>query len=191
MFTQMDLFLATYDDLEEQEKREQERRKKAEMLEKLEKARLERLDFLTKNLTPRQHRLVNYLKDNFETGKYFTIEEICAAELGYELNTNPKAHDKCVALGNDIRQINWAIASRYSIIVKDKKGSCKLCESKIEFDKWKQGELAPLERKWKYLNTLEYKADRDGTMPLINLRDRALTDKEYDFVDVYKGEKKK
>lgn len=191
MTDQLDLFLATHEDLEEQAKKEQQRKQQAQLLERLEKQRQERQDFLTKTLTTRQHRLVNYLEEHFVNGKYFTIEEICAAELGYELNTNPKSHDKCVALGNDIRQINWAIASRYSIIVKNKKGSCKLCESKQEFDKWKQGELAPLERKWKYLNTLEYKADRDGTMPLINLKDRALEEDEYEFVDVYKGEKKK
>lgn len=190
MCEQLNLFLATNEDLEEQAKREQQQEQQRQLLERLEKQRQERQDFLTKTLTTRQHRLVNYLEEHFETGKYFTIEEICNAELGYTLNTNPYTHDKCVALGNDVRQINWAIASRYSIIIKDKKGGCKLCESKEEFDTWKKAEKEKIEKKHQYLNTLEYKADRDGTMPLINLRDRALTDKEYEFVDVYKGEKK-
>ena len=155
-----------------------------ELIERLKK---ERLEFLTKNLTPRQHKLIDYLERNFEHGKYFSIEDICNADLGYELNTNPKTHDKCVSLGNDIRQINWKIGHRYSIIVKDKKGGCKLCESQEEFDNWKQSELEPLDRKWKYLNNLSYKASWHGTAPLINLNDRALTLDEIEFVDVFKG----
>ena len=171
MVEQMDLF-------------EQSKNNDEELIEKL---KLERIEFFTKNLTPRQHRLINYLENNFEHGKFFSIEQICSADLGYELNTNPKTHDKCVSLGNDIRQINWKIGHRYSIIVKDKKGSCKLCESQEEFEEWKQSELAPLERKWKYLNNLSYKASWHGTAPLINLNDRALDINEIEFVDVFKG----
>lgn len=155
--------------------------------ELIEKLRQERIEFLTKNLTPRQHRLIDYLENHFEHSKYFSIESICNADLGYELNTNPKTHDKCVSLGNDIRQINWKIGHRYSIIVKDKKGGCKLCESQEEFEEWKASELAPLERKWKYLNNLSYKASWHDTAPLINLNDRALDTNEIEFIDVFKG----
>lgn len=181
----MDLFATTNCDYEEEQKEKEQRMNVALAIEQKQK---ERQEFLIKNLTSRQHRLVDYLKDNFVSGKYFSIEEICESGLGYELNKNPYTHDKCIALGNDIRQINWSIGSRYSIIVKDKKGGCKLCESKQEFDEWKQSELAPLERKWKYLNNLEYKADRDGTMPIINLNDKPINEKDLEFVDVYKGE---
>ena len=153
----------------------------------IERLRQERVEFLTKNLTPRQHRLIDYLEDNFVQGKYFTIEEICNADLGYELNTNPKTHDKCVSLGNDIRQINWKVGQRYSIIVKDKKGSCKLCESLDEFNEWKDSEKKPLEKKWEYLNNLTYKARLHDTAPLINLKNRALKEDEIEFVDVFKG----
>lgn len=155
--------------------------------ELIEKIKQQRIEFLTKNLTPRQHRLIDYLEKHFEHGRFFSIEEICNADLGYELNTNPKSHDKCISLGNDIRQINWRIGHRYSIIVKDKKGGCKLCESQAEFDEWKASELAPLERKWKYLSNLTYKASWHDTAPLINLNDRALDTEEIDFVDVFKG----
>lgn len=185
MELQLDLFSTSNTNFEEERKEQEKQRNIALAIEKKLK---ERQEFLTKNLTPRQHRLVDYLKDNFVSGKYFSIEEICESELGYELNKNPYTHDKCVSLGNDIRQINWAIGSRYSIIVKDKKGGCKLCESKQEFDEWKQSELAPLERKLKYLNNLEYKASLDDTMPIINLNDRALEDNELEFVSIYKGE---
>ena len=105
MNEQLDLFGSTNTDMEElaQEKEKQK------ILLKLEQAKKEREQFLTKNLTPRQHRLVDFLKDNFQKGRFYTIEEICPANLGYTLNTNPRTHDKCVALGSDIKAINWAI----------------------------------------------------------------------------------
>lgn len=180
---QLDLFLSTNEDLEQERIKEQQRN----LALKLEQQKKEREEFLTKNLTSRQHRLVDYLKDNFVSGKYFSIEEICNADLGYTLNTNPRIHDKCAMLGSDIRAINWAIASRYSIIIKDKKGGCKLCESKEEFDTWKNEEKAKVERKYQYLNNLEYKASRDGTTPIVNLNDRALTPEEVEVVEVYKS----
>ena len=111
---QLDLFATGNCDFEEEQKEVEEKRKVALEIERRKK---EREEFLTKNLTSRQHRLVDYLKDNFVSGKWFTIEELCSANLGYILNTNPRVHDKCASLGADIRAINWAIASRYSIII--------------------------------------------------------------------------
>lgn len=183
MVDQLDLFAVASCDFEE-EQRIKEKQRKAAM--EIEQRKREREEFLTQNLTTRQHRLVDYLKDNFQSGRFFTIEELCAAELGYSLNTNPKIHDKCVALGSDVRAINWAIGSRYSIIVKDKKGGCKLCESKEEFDEWKESEMKPLVNKIKYLNNLEYKASYDGTTPIVNLNDRALSVEEVEIVEVFK-----
>lgn len=185
MTDQLDLFTTSNCDYEEERKIKEHQKNLALYIERLKK---EREEFLTKNLTPRQHRLVDYLEDNFEKGKYFSIEEICNADLGYELNTNPYSHDKCVALGNDIRQINWKIGSRYSIIVKDKKGGCKLCESKEELETWREEEKKPLITKLEYLNNLEYKASFHDQVVLINLNDRALEEDEYDFVKVFKGE---
>ena len=182
---QLDLFATGNCDFEEEQKEVEEKRKVALEIERRKK---ERQEFLTKSLTSRQHRLVDYLKDNFVSGKWFTIEELCNANLGYTLNTNPRVHDKCASLGADIRAINWAIASRYSIIIKNKQGSCKLAESEDEFNSWKNEEKAKVERKYQYLNNLQYKADRDGTMPIINLNDRALEDNELEFVEVFKGE---
>lgn len=185
MCEQLDMFATSNSDFEE-EQRIKEHQKNLAL--KIERLRKEREEFLTKNLTPRQHRLVDYLEDNFKKGKYFSIEEICNTDLGYELNTNPYSHDKCIALGNDIRQINWKIGSRYSIIVKDKKGGCKLCESKEELDDWREEEKKPLITKLEYLNNLEYKASFHDQVVLINLNDRALEEDEYDFVKVFKGE---
>lgn len=185
MIDQLDLFATSNCDYEEEQK---ELEKQRNLTLKLEKLKKERQEFLTKNLTPRQHRLVDYLEEHFESGKFFSIEELCATSLGYELNTNPYTHDKCVALGNDIRQINWRIGSRYSIIVKDKKGGCKLCESQQELDDWRKEEKRPLVKKLEYLNNLTYKASWHDTAPLINLNDRALDIDEIEFVDVFKGE---
>lgn len=185
MVQQMDLFATTNCDFEEERRIEEKRRNIALAIEKAKK---EREDFLTKNLTTRQHRLVDYLKDNFVSGKYFSIEELCNADLGYVLNTNPKVHDKCAMLGSDIRAINWAIAERYSIIIKDKKGGCKLAESEQEFNVWREDEKAKIDRKYQYLNNLKYKADRDGTVPIVNLNDRALDLEEIKEVEVYKHE---
>ena len=184
MNNQLDLFCSMNCDYEEEQKEKTNAQKKAEMLEKLKK---EKEDFLTKNISPRQHRLVDYLEEHFENGKYFSIEELCESDLGYTLNTNPYTHDKCVALGNDIRQINWKIGYRYSVIVKDKKGGCKICESQQEFDDWKESEKKPLITKLEYLNNLSYKASWQDTAPLINLNDRALDIDEIEFVDVFKG----
>ena len=112
MVDQLDLFAVASCDFEE-EQRIKEKQRKAAM--EIEQRKREREEFLTQNLTTRQHRLVDYLKDNFQSGRFFTIEELCAAELGYSLNTNPKIHDKCVALGSDVRAINWAI-DRKSVV---------------------------------------------------------------------------
>lgn len=184
MTDQLDLFATSNHDFEEERKEQEKQRQIALRIERLKQ---ERLEFLTKNLTPRQHRLVDYLEEHFQQGRYFSIEELCAADLGYELNTNPYTHDKCVSLGNDIRQINWRIGSRYSIIVKDKKGGCKLCESKEELDTWKEEEKKPLVTKLEYLNNLVYKASFHDQVVLINLNDRALEEDEYEYVNVFKG----
>lgn len=186
MVEQYDLFATSNCDFEEEQRIKEKQRQKAMQLERL---RQERQDFLTKNLNSRQHRLVDYLKDNFVSGKYFSIEELCSANLGYTLNTNPRIHDKCAMLGQDIRVINWTIANRYSIIIKDKKGGCKLCESETEFNAWRDEEKAKIDRKYQYLNNLVYKAKQDDTMPMLNLNDRVLNDNELEFLEVFKGER--
>lgn len=182
---QLDLFATANCDYEEEQK---SKAKAREIALQIETQKRERQEFLTQNLTSRQHRLVDYLKDNFKCGYYFSIEELCGAGLGYELNNDPKCHDKCVALGNDIRQINWRIGSRYSIIVKNKKGGAKLCESMQEFEEWKESEMKPLVRKIEYLNNLNYKAEQDGVVALVNLNDRALTTEETKPIEVFKHE---
>ena len=138
-------------------------------------------------LTPRQHRLKNYLDANFVSGKFFTIEEICNAGLGYTLNTNPRKHDKCIALSNDVRAINWLIGvERYIPIIKDADGGVKLCESKDEFDAWYNKIDRKITRLYQYINSLKSKVEMDGYVPIINLAGRALTPEEQKPIDTYK-----
>ena len=125
-------------------------------------------------LNTRQWLLKKYLLDHFRSGEFITIEEICANVCYsdgvpcYQLNTNPYNHDKCACLSNDVRTINWSVDEGWKIIIKDTKGNVKLCESQEEFEEWRERELKPLEKKWKYLNNLVFKAKREGTMPFLN-----------------------
>lgn len=142
-------------------------------------------------LTTRQHRLRDWLEDNFISGKYFSIEEIVAGVKDkegrpfYTLNKDPYKHDKCIALSNDVRAINWCDTDRYKIIIKDSKGGCKLVESEEEFEIWRKKELAKIEPKYQYLNNLKWKAAREDTCPVVNLNNRALTPDEVKPVDVF------
>ena len=138
-------------------------------------------------LTPRQHALKNWLEQNFISGKYFTIEEICNAGLGYKLNTNPRIHDKCVALGNDVKALNWATnCERYIPIIKDKKGGIKLCETEQELKDFVDSETRKVDKVWQYANHLKSLIKVDGSVPIINLANRSLSLNEMKPVDVYK-----
>lgn len=137
-------------------------------------------------LTTRQHNLKNWLEDNFISGKYFSIEEICNADIGYHLNRDPKIHDKCVSLGRDVKQLNYATnVERYIPIIKDKKGGIKLCETEQELKVFIEGEKKRLENAYKYLNHLEGLISVDGTVPVVNLANRALKPEETQVVSIY------
>ena len=140
-------------------------------------------------LTTRQHNLKNWLEDNFESGKWFTIEEVCEAGIGYYLNKDPKSHDKCIALANDVKALNWATnVKRYIPIVKDKKGSIKLAESKQELKDFIQWQKDKVEQANKYANHLQSLIEIDGTMPIVNLANRCLGDKELKVISIYASE---
>lgn len=139
------------------------------------------------SLTSRQHSLKNWLENNFESGRFFTIEEICAAGLGYVLNTNPRIHDKCIALANDVKALNWATnRERYIPIIKNDKGSIKLCETEQELKDFVAKEKKKVEKAHQYANHLQSLISLDGTMPLFNLKNRPLSEKEIKPIEVYK-----
>lgn len=153
----------------------------------IERIMSKREKLLTRGLTTRQHRLKDWLEEHFESGRYFTIEEICRAGLGYELNTNPYNHDKCIALGSDVRDINWLAGyKRYIPIIKDNKGSIKLAESKQEVNDYIEKEKRKEEKHYQYYNHLASLSQMDGFIPFINLNNRALEDKEIKPVEVFK-----
>lgn len=145
-------------------------------------------------LNTRQWLLKKYLEEHFESGKFITIKEICdnvrfndGTPCYHYNNYDPYNHDKCAVLSADVRSINWSVDEGWKIIIKDKKGNVKLCENQSEFENWRAEQLRPMEKKWKYLNNLVYKAHLDGTMPIINQRNRVLDDDELKVVDVYAG----
>ena len=159
--------------------------------EELEKIRKEREKFLTKGLTTRQHRLKDWLRDNFVSGRYFTIEEVVAGVVDtagnpyYKLNTNPYTHDKCVALGSDVKAINWCITERYIPIVKNSKGSIKLAETKEEVEAYINAEKEKVQRKCEFLNTLASKVELDGYVVMVNHANRMLSEDEMKPIDVF------
>lgn len=141
-------------------------------------------------LTPRQWLLKRFLENNFKSGYYYSIEELVESVRDangnkvYKLNTNPYTHDKCVALGSDIKTINWNCNQGYKIIIKNEKGGAKLCESEEELNSWRNAELKKVEKKYQYLNNLKWKAERDGTMPILNQNLKPV--EELKVVEVYK-----
>lgn len=142
----------------------------------------------TRGINTRQWILKMWLEKNFVKGKYFSIEEICEqvvynGEHLYTLNKNPRIHDKCLLLGEDVRVINWNNVNGYKVIIKDSKGGIKLAESKEEFDNWYYDEMAEIESKYQYLNNLKNKTKWDGVVPLINKENNPV--KKYEPIDVF------
>ena len=154
---------------------------------------MENNEMIIKGLTTRQHRLKDWLKEHFESGRFFTIEEVVAGVVDsegvpyYTLNTNPRTHDKCVALGSDVKELNWHTnRDRYIPIIKDSKGSIKLCESKEELEEYIAKEKRKVEKAYKYYNHLNSLIAIDGTMPFINLANNVV--EEIKPIDVYAKE---
>lgn len=145
-----------------------------------------------KQLETRCHRLKDWLEENFVSGKFWTIEEIVRnvrdseGQPYYELNTNPHTHDKCIALANDVKQLNWHTnRERYIPIIKDKRGAIKLCENKEELEKYVDSEKKRIENTYKYYNHLDSLTKVDGTIPFINQANRVLDEKEIKPIEVY------
>lgn len=125
-------------------------------------------------LTTEQWLLKNYLEKNFRPNYYFSVEEVCNNVLRadgtpiYKLNTSEKCHAKCIKLWKDIRDINYDCEQGQKIIIKNKQGGMKYAESEEEFNAWRDHELKKVEKQYKYLNNLKWKANRDGDIPLLN-----------------------
>ena len=149
----------------------------------------------TKKLESRQHRLKDFLEANFISGKYWTIEEIVdlvrdsEGNPYYKLNVNPFTHDKCITLANDVKELNWHTnRERYIPIIKDSKGSIKLCENKKELEDYVAKEKAKYENAYKYYNHLNSLTELEGTMLFINQANRVLDSDEMKPIEVYAHE---
>lgn len=152
-----------------------------------------RQELKEKKMTTRQHALKNWLDTSFVSGKFFSIEEVVAGVVDkegkpyYKLNSNPRHHDKCLALSNDVREINWLIGvERYIPIIKDQYGGVKLCESKEEFEAWYNVIDKKVTRLYQYINSLKSKVEMDGYIPMINLAGRVLSGEEQVPIDTFK-----
>lgn len=142
------------------------------------------------NLNTRQWVLKMWLESNFQSGRYFSIEEVVEGvrlygEPLYELNKNPRIHDKCLLLSQDVNAINECVVNGYKIIVKNEQGGIKLCESQREFDEWYFRVTAPLFKTLKRMNLLKWKTKWDGTMPLLNKAGNPVPEKKQEFIDVF------
>lgn len=127
-------------------------------------------------LTTRQWRLKDFLEKHFEPGRFFSIREICDSvkftdgSNCYKYDDRPTSHDRCVALGNDVRSINWEQCEGWKLIIKDKQGGVKLAESTEEFEKWWKEQHDALENRYKLLSVMKTKAEKDGMMPIFNMK---------------------
>lgn len=145
-----------------------------------------------KGLTTRQKALRQWLDDNFVSGKFFSIEEVVSGFIDnegkpyYELNTNPKIHDKCIALGKDIKAINRLQIENYIPIIKDNKGGCKLAENKEEVKAFIEELREEAKNKAIYCNVIISKTNMEGIIPLFDVNGNVLTDSKP--IEVYKGQ---
>lgn len=170
MFEQMDLFFAsvsneTPSDNDLQEMHDKKNRQK--------------------HLTPRQWELLNFIKYNsLKECRKTTQHEIYLNVDGYEWNDDPKCHDHCPAIWNDIKDINLSYETDKLIISKDFSywiGNEQ--ETKEYIDKlW--NDLEPrLMRYWAYLKKIE----RNGQGQLLSRKLEPIgdTSKAREFIESY------
>lgn len=144
-----------------------------------------------KQLFTRQHRLKDWLEGH-QIGRYWSIKEICdlvrddEGEPYFKLNTNPHIHDKCIALSQTVKDLNWHTGRERCIpIIKDKNGSIKLAENKKELECFINGLKRKVENANKYANHLQGLIDLADTIPFINQANRVLKDSEIKPIEVY------
>lgn len=109
-----------------------------------------------KKLTPIQWRLHDLIEYNsFVEHRKTTQKEICD-KLGYEWNDDEKCHDHCVAIWNDIKDINLSRETDKVIISKNFEYWVGNEEETQEFIEKLWRDLEPrLTRYWAYLKKVE------------------------------------
>lgn len=111
-------------------------------------------------LTPRQWGVLNLIeKNSLKEHRKTTQREIFEKVAGFEWNDEPKCHDHCVAIWNDIKDINLSYQTDKIIISKNFEYWIGNDEETTEFIDKLWNDLAPrLTRYWAYLK----KAERNG-----------------------------
>lgn len=142
-----------------------------------------------KRLTPRQWRLLDFIKNNSLLEHRKTSQkEIVDHIEGYEWNEDEKCHDHCPAIWNDIKDINLSyetdkliISDRFEYWIGNEE------ETKEFIDKlW--NDLAPrLTRYWNYLK----KVNRDGQGIIIDRKGNVIDDNSQAraFIESYGSER--
>lgn len=123
-------------------------------------------------LTPREWRLLELIKFNslYEHRKT-TQKEICEKIEGFEWNDDPKAHDHCVAIWGDIKDINLSYETDKLIISDNFEYWVGNKEETQEFIDKLWNDLEPrLMRYWAYLK----KVNRDGQGQLISRKNKVI-----------------
>ena len=140
-------------------------------------------------LTPRQWVLLNLIKHNsLVENRKTTQREICNTIETYEWNDDEKCHDHCVAIWNDIKDINLSRQTDKVIISKNfEYWIGDESETKSFIDKlW--NDLEPrLMRYWAYLK----KVERNGQGQLLSRRLEPIDDtsKAREWIESYGKER--
>ena len=118
-------------------------------------------------LTPRQWALKRFLDDGVYE-HWYSKEEICEAlPEHYQLNHDPRIHDKCIAIYNDFKVLQTQAPIIQKIIVSNKKGQIKFGnreETKAYCDNLHSKAMRLLELE----SQLIRKAELDGQMRINN-----------------------
>lgn len=142
-----------------------------------------------KRLTPRQWRLLDFIKNNSLLEHRKTSQKEIVDHIdGYEWNEDEKCHDHCPAIWNDIKDINLSyetdkliISDRFEYWIGNEE------ETKEFIDKlW--NDLAPrLTRYWNYLK----KVNRDGQGIIIDRKGNVIDDNSQAraFIESYGSER--
>ena len=154
MVEQMDLFLTSNTDYEEEQKQQNKERQS--------------------ELTPRQWAVYRLIYNNaLVLHRKTTQREIYESISGYEWNDDEKCHDHCPAIWNDIKDINLScetdkliISDRFEYWIGNK-------EETLNFLDKLWNDLSPrLARYWAYLK----KVGRDGQGVLIDRKGNVIDD---------------
>ena len=156
-----------------------------ESARKEEPAQEKKEPIIKNKLTTRQWQLLNFIKNaSFNEHRKVSQKDICNNVVGYEWNDDPKCHDHCVPIWNDIKDINLSyetdkliISDNFEYWVGDEQ------ETQEFLDKlW--NDLSPrLVRYWAYLK----KVARNGQGQLFSRKLQPIDDssKARNYIESY------